>query len=102
MSCAKPVVGSVVTLQFRFYVIDVQDGKTVRVPASPTTVTVAVEKPDGTTFNVSAIAVLLGVWEALVDTDTSGRWRFTVASTGIPTVVDNGAFTVVPQTVTVP
>ena len=101
MSCAKPVVGSVVTLQFRFFVIDVQDGNTVRIPASPTTVDVAVEKPDGTSFNVSAIAVLVGVWEALVDTDQSGRWRFTVSSTGIPTVVDNGGFTVVPAAVTV-
>ena len=54
MSCAKPVVGSVVTLQFRFFVIDVQDGNTVRIPASPTTVDVAVEKPDGADVEVDA------------------------------------------------
>jgi hypothetical protein len=101
MSCAKPVVGSVVTLQFRFFVLDVQDGKTVRIPATPTTVDVAVEKPDGTVLPISAVAVLVGVYEALVDTDQSGRWSFTVSSTGVPTVVDNGSFTVVPQRVTV-
>jgi hypothetical protein len=102
MSCSRPVVGSVVTLQFRFFVLDVASGKLVRVPSSPDTVDVAVEKPGGAVINPVALEVVMGLWEALVPVDEPGLWRFTVASSGTPTVADNGSFAVVPQAVAIP
>ena len=93
--------GTIVTLHLPFYGVTIVDGEPVTSPMSPDTVTVKVEKGDDTVVTVGAAELFEGIWEALIPTagGGTGKWRWTVETTGTPTISSSGSFMVTPQLV---
>ncbi|MFO0293782.1 MAG: hypothetical protein ACK51F_10620 [Rhodospirillales bacterium] len=52
------------------------------VPANPTTVTVRVQKPDGTITTPSAASGVTGTWTATISLDQSGWWGYVFIGAG--------------------
>lgn len=62
--------------------------------ANPTTVTLRVRKPDGTTSTVSNSNSSTGIYTASVPLDQSGVWRYKWWGTGAVAEAGEGWFTV--------
>jgi hypothetical protein len=62
--------------------------------ANPSVVTLTVRKPDGTLLTPTPTNPSTGVFTALVDLDTSGRWTFRYAGTGTLVTAGEDGFSV--------
>lgn len=67
--------------------------------ANPTTVTLTVLEPDGTTSTPSASSSSTGIYTATVTIDQSGTWRYRWEGTGDVVTAEEGSFDVRPRRV---
>jgi hypothetical protein len=98
MNC-EPVAGTTVPIIETFTDVIFIDGRMQRIFVSPTTVTVNVLSPSGVVSHPTAAEESEGVWRFEIPVDEAGTWRWSIESSGIPTVVRNGVFQAIPQTV---
>lgn len=70
------------------------------VPVAPTTVTLRILRPSGTTTTVATTITAVGSYRADVPLDQAGVWRYRWVSTGVASAAEESSFRVKTPTVT--